>query len=300
MGFLPVLLLFLGLSAQATESTCTLQILNALIEPIHSGLASAEDRIKIEAWFADRGMSQGDAALRTFDLILSRRIEALPDVVRNKLKPKIRNVVNRRIQVTDPNTINGKYHLVDDQISLINPAEFFNSPIEYSTLIHEVEHAIQKHSVKYLNIAEKMLDSRARYHFEEEYGAMIAEWNYIHSLPQSVRESIIAEAERLPLSPEAKAFVVRRFKNGNRNGDEFLNGEWEAGRYSQAQIFDEESIEYVDIPKKYWVPVAAAASLVGYYKTCTPLIKNHRKSTYYQKVCSKVFGLPTQIKNLVR
>ena len=284
------------------EERCTLGVLRELIEPLRPGIMNAQDRVLVQSWFSDPKLKPGEPEKKAFDLYLQRRMDLLDP----ELQQKVRAIIEKN---EDPyiegNRINGEYKNVLQYYSVTNPKEFRETAIYYHTLVHEIEHAIQDaHSgdieVKFIKVLTKKVKIKER--FREEYGAMLAEWNYIRSIPKEVRFKLFEELENFKGLPRRqKEMALRTLTQADDTALEYLRHEWGAGRYNMEQLEMHYSPHDQFIKNRNRNTTLGVGGVllggVGLYSVCAGLssMRNSEvnSSTFYQTICQTMFRFPS-------
>lgn len=231
----PVLSVPLGISSAADRNTCILEHIRAITQPTESGLATSQALEDIRKTFYDPSLSPKQAALLAFDHVLSERLKLLsPEVISG-----VKTVLESRTQIKT-GEFEGHYVPLLNRTQISLPEKLRETFIEYMLLIHETEHAIQSHTIRFETGAAKNFGKNAKIGFESERGAMIAEWNYLRTIPIDVKERMIQELFKMDtLFPANRDFLIRALGNSNKSSPEYLSNEWQAGRYP-TQFFEKE------------------------------------------------------------
>jgi hypothetical protein len=284
------------------EPLCDLKFLREVITPIHHELMSPEDLALIERWFADEAMTKNDAARKSFELYLGKRFQFLPDEVQEK----VLRIYNHRYHFENTAQIDSEYRPIFHEIIGRYPKEMRGTIGQYFIDSHELEHAIQEASTGLKGQWSRLRTKTPQFYaqrFEEEYGAMVAEWNYIRAIPRSVRDQMLQDLKSASLSEYDRDFLKRVFSNADETLEDYLKREWAADRYSPEEFKElaERKRVLVERPEtetdrqfrlkvRRWSYAGSSVALTVF--TCLQLKKNaSTDSGFYQKVCHGIFRL---------
>jgi hypothetical protein len=157
----------------------------------------------------------------------------------------IQHILEARVNKFESNSvINGNYDPMSKMIELVHPAHYREGIMEYSVLVHEMEHALQdimlsksypnEGTMRYLIRFFKDFKSDR---FYGEFGAMLAEWQYLRLIPSKTRNEMIENISKdSNLTQETKDLMIRNLKNADKNSSLYILSQWEAGRYSKDEI----------------------------------------------------------------
>lgn len=186
------------------------------------GVLDGREKQRLKKLFTTGTKSNAELEKVLFDTVLKARIRKLPEEVQQT----VRETIKKRIKFFQGKGTGSVYMRGKDKDLIIIdlPRRLQNTAIHYSTLMHEIEHAVHDH-IRYSREvkSEKELPSKVRkyashyLHFLNEKNAIMAEWNYIHHLTPELR----AEAKRLveqseDLDPKMKEMFVRNFEAGTQ------------------------------------------------------------------------------------
>lgn len=122
------------------------------------------------------------------------------------------------------------------------PLDYHGSILDWAFRIHELEHAIQhaalETGVSRDDLNEANLKSKVvEFIFLLEEGAMSAEWEFLHNIPEVQRTELVNKIKADKSLPESeKKFGSRMLINSSYDRETYLRLEWEAGRYSRREI----------------------------------------------------------------
>ncbi len=276
-------------AAVALDRNCVTELLTPLVAPLKKSLTTPEERKLIESWFHDSSMSFEEASRAAFDLVFRKRLELLPD----DLAKKVLEVFESRVQEVTYRDINGFFSPKKNRIGTQNPRELMNTPVEHANLLHEVEHAVQHHWITEEEALRILNHDKVALAFEHEYGAMLAEWQYISALPPSVRERMIEETMKLNLPYGITDHIQRSFRNAAlEDPEQYVMREWRAGRYSWEAIEEHISGNASVGPARKKFAALIASSFIYLY-ACLEMKRKHATQTeFFKKVCSPLYLNP--------
>jgi hypothetical protein len=219
-----------------------------IADTIKHGYVPQETRLSIDKIYADPTIAAEKKAKMAFDAVIDERLK----LVDPKLQPELRKLLNERvnIQYTESGDINGYFHgsnsgkLDKDTIEMSMPNSMRESVLQYVALTHEYEHAISvaierggvEQKINPITIPKEIF--KALWHgqgriFENEAGSMMAEYEYLSTIPANVRAEIAKSIEADPTVPKnTKNLTLRWLKSDATTPQEHLKNERNLGRYS--------------------------------------------------------------------
>ena len=273
----------------ALEQDCITRLFTPLVAPLKKSLTTAEERKLIDSWFQDPRMSFEQASSATFDLVFQKRLALLPE----ELREKILSTLSTRVQKISRKEINGLFNFERVEITTMLPKNLMNTPVEHSTLLHEVEHAIQHHWISKEDAMRILKNDKAGLRFEQEYGAMLAEWHFLSALPESVRKKMADEVMRMNLPQGVIDDIHRSMTNGGiATPDEYVQREWRAGRYSRQIIEMAMKPPAAMKPKEKMIIGFASSASTLLYACAEMKSRKETHSIFFRRVCFPLFLNP--------
>jgi len=215
-------------------------ILRDLRDDTAKGYLTGEDESKIVDVYADESLPPNQRAEKAFGLVMEARLRGLPV----EIADQVRAIIKSRIRVEVNNDYNGAYFKADVSSGAVKidlPEELVGSPIQYSVMAHELEHAIQDAvAVNVLGKYEMPEHSLSLYtdaKFLMEAGAMSAEYYSLRLI--SPEERLICRNAILKADvPRSDRSILLRMLNNSKSMSlkQFLSAEHRAGNYSRLSI----------------------------------------------------------------
>lgn len=186
------------------------------------------------------------AAKALFELYFKGRLEVLMPEDRQKIKTLLADHTKSMGVWEALFKFGGRgshYNSRKQAIFLVQPTRYQMTLMGYYELAHELEHAIQDIKLQRgmdmdrqevsKSLANLSLRDIAKVRFEQERGAMIAEWQFIRSIPRQYRNQLLAQISRdKMLPPWFKKLYVRSLESAEKSLEEYLDIQYKAGRYS--------------------------------------------------------------------
>lgn len=232
-------LLLISLLSLADERGCPDYFLK-LNRSISKGFVRPETKVKIQAIFEDLSLMPPSKAEAVFDLVLEDRLRLLDP----EDQKYIRDFLKSRVVREKPNFRNQGHSGLDTlkgEILLSVPDSARRTVLEYGILLHEIEHVIQERARdkavpgKIKKWIQEIKGEDIAY-FHREVGAMLAEHEYISSIPLEVRAALKKQLQfytdpNLP-SP-VKEFYLRFLDAEEAAPALRVRREHKAGRYNK-------------------------------------------------------------------
>ena len=118
---------------------------------------------------------------------------------------------------------------------------------------------------------------------------MLAEWNYLHSIPQDIREELLSKIDFSKTTKREAEFVRNALSNSGLSAEDYVAKHWEAGRYSKADIL-RRAIRF-NLP----IYLAGSAGLGLFAHHCSDLLHSKQTSTRtYRTVCNGILHFPAR------
>lgn len=227
----------------------------------------ANDIAALEKLFLDPSVSPEALPEAAFNIYIDARLRTLPEheaaevrrvlaerVFIRRSKPELtaKKVANkeREFFFPDKNTGglgDGQYGSdKDPSIRLYETEGYEKSLITFHTLSHEVEHMIQDLALERQGIKgyqpgiwRKLFDGASvdYQRFIEERQAMVAEWEFAHAIPESVRLDLVKriKADR-NIHETQKEDAIRWLENASLDFKSYIEKEHAVGRYTMASL----------------------------------------------------------------
>lgn len=203
---------------------------------------SSIDKHAIEEIFQGQHLDDRERARQVFDIVLSSRLSLLD----SEDAAQIRKILETKVSLKTGNMIDGQYNRLLKTIKVKIPSHLRGTAIEYFLLMHELEHAIQDYlRLKKFNNPSFIQDffrtilQLGSESFQTEKGAMIAEWKYLHSLPNEAKKELIRQIKEDPKlwGWEKKFLVISLQASRKETADKYLFDQWEhLGRYREDNL----------------------------------------------------------------
>ncbi|MBS1960979.1 MAG: hypothetical protein JST04_02100 [Bdellovibrionales bacterium] len=254
-----------------------------------SRLTTDADEKLIAGWWADPGLSVGEAERRTFELVLQRRLALLPESTAKAVL--LDRTLGVYFSVSRGSQTSGYLGLLR-QVRIRLPEDLKNSTSYYFALMHELEHSVQLHTEGLVKTTFRpWFDWRGLYVWNAEKEAMEAEWHYLRAIPEADRLRI---ADELQAGPHVKEMnlEIHNHRAASRSLDEYLRDQWSVGRYSREELAKKGRKMAKAFCRKLVITAVAAPAFLAANEYCAKL-RERRKDprnaeespTFYRYYC---------------
>lgn len=253
-------------SVQANENgTFCVQLFKEMNQQIELGFVLSQTQRKIAAYFTDATLTPQERAAKVFEAVVSDRIRLLAEPeaqqVMRFLKERVIRKYNETGKLISAEFIDGL--ISKSKIQLNIPIEIRNSILEYTILIHELEHYIQTLAVSHSaqgkwNLFFSNLVDFVDLHYEREKGAMLVEFEFMNSIPMSARYEVfqeISQNESVFESNTLKILYLLLAPNGTTPLDH-VAFQHSVGRYNKKNI----EADYQQIYRGVLLLISSAAA----------------------------------------
>lgn len=228
----------------AVEKPACPSILMSLYESIKGDFTSKSDREEIARAF--KTLPEKEAFKFSYEVFLRNRLKSIPQ----DQWPAVQKVLNKK---TYKQTAIGSHFSPSEKNILIDiHPDHRETLIEYEQLAHEGEHAIQDFLMESKLGPIDRKEDYLRTRFTEELGAMTAEWQYLNSLPNEIRENWISKMHALKEQWERPGWnknkfalwpgiveirmdpnkMIQKLQSAASSRAAYIRGQWALGRYS--------------------------------------------------------------------
>ncbi len=219
---------------------------------------------------------------KAFNIYLQRRLSSLTSEQRAVLEPKIEKYISSI-------SFNSKGRWTASADSINVPEELKDTVFLYAILSHEFEHHIQLDALWGSN---PRLNARAirgalktlfspRYRFRQEFGAMRAEWEFLHAMLKDVLERAKYEISRTPLTPFMRKTLENLLNNVHLPFQDYIRSQHAFGRYSLGSL-KLDAFSHAAVTALVFVMALGALEVAGkgtqmaYEKICTSFDETQR------------------------
>lgn len=228
-------MLFTTVRSEAMKPCATFY--REMADSANTELLSLQNLQKIDEIFRDPSLNSQEAAQKAFEIYFEARLKDLSPEVQKQM----RNLLAKKVRQNNSSLTASSYDTVRRVITISGPEKYREGVMGFFELSHELEHAIVDHihiqrygkssGITWWHPKRKMLK------YDDELAAMRAEWNFIRSVPEDARASLISALEKDPaIDAGQKKFWIRSLKNASLDRDAYLNAEHLAGRYTRTQL----------------------------------------------------------------
>ncbi len=271
---------------------------------ISKGYVGPEAKRQIAEIFENEAFNSEEKARKVFERVVNERIRLLTPPVAAEIRKLLEQNV-QRTYYSEGKHFFGKFYRNkeegnnsgQDMVKLVIPQNFRGTIIEYALLTHELEHGIQEAIVRDqlspgFNLQDflKSLWDLEYHRFHHEVGAMLSEFEYLQSIPQETRHSLIEEIRSSPLLEEnSKRMRLRWMELNATKPGTHVRSEHLAGRYSKEQIRE------IVTGSRLMGAGMATIPLIPLWTYCQSLHQRNaatkETSLFYQYVCRKIPGI---------
>lgn len=237
---LAVILMALPSEGRAGQGSCVIQSLKKTISEVRADFLTAADTRKINELFANTALTSQQKARGAFEVVLEARLRSVPAADAQT----IRSAFQRIKASYSKSRVNG-YYIASGKgrLNVTLPKAYEGSVVEYLILGHELEHALQHLRQKSVQGGFSRIIQSVKDRFVvqptylREEGAMVAEWRYLHALPDPVRQQLVAELKQdRILDAGSRDFLLRNLLGASKDADGYLKVQRASGRYSKTDI----------------------------------------------------------------
>ena len=231
---IPICLLLGAIETSAESTSCGrwFSELDRGIEELSLGVLSPSDQIAINVIFNSKRETREKARM-AFEITFEARIRDLPPDDQAAMRTAL-----AKAKIENAKYFNGvALPLIPNSVRVFRPPEYVESFLEFSMLLHELEHQLQGRRIGlYRGVLSRLLRPiEMRYRLEN--GAMRAEWTYLHSLPEWAKDELVEAIQAdAALKGWEKETVVRMLQASHLPQSKYISVMEESYRYSRFAI----------------------------------------------------------------
>jgi|GEM_PF-2990295 len=242
--FLRIFLATFSLLGKEGWSSSCVRIFQQINREIQGGFVNPETKQRVAEYFSDATLHPKERARRAFVAVVSDRLSLLPKNEAKKVQEFLKKRVFRNYS-DSAGSIRAYLHepIFEKKIMLSLPELIQETTMEYGILIHELEHYIQNRAatrtipLAYQNFFEKV-DHFVDYTYEREVGAMIAEFEFMNTIPIEVRRATVQTISRNSgfFSKKTRDLLISLLDLYSQTPLEHVERQHLRGRYSRSAI----------------------------------------------------------------